>query len=1055
MTSSALLPFPGLRPFEEKEDYLFFGRERHIDEILARLRGERFLAVVGPSGSGKSSLVRAGLIPALHAGYMAAAGSGWRIAVLRPGNTPIANLATALNDARVLGRDGDEVESDRAILEANLWGSARGLIDCVAQAGLSAHDNLLLVVDQFEELFRFDRLRGSRDETTAFVQLLLAASEQRQLPIYVVLTTRTDFLERCVEIDGLPEAINQGQYLVGRMTRAEMRAAIRGPVAVGQGAISHRLVVRLVNDFGDDPDQLPVLQHTLMRIWEHWHASAGGREIDLEDYQAVGTGGQALSRHAEEIYGELSPRQRKIAETQFKAVTEVSADRHHGVRRPVALSEVATLAGAEVAEVMPVVEAFRAPGRSFLMPPPGVPLDAASVIDISHEALMRNWTRLVDWAAEERLSADYYERIVHAAERESEDGLWRNPRLAIHLQWRRRERPTAAWAARYDRRFELAMGFLDRSRRRQRWWRAGALAGVALLLSVMLFAMNQSAARMRVQREKTVVEEARDEAERQRQAAEVALQQEQKAKEAEARARADAEEQRQRAETQSLEAQSARRDAEAERAAAEEQRSIAEEQRVRAESSEQEAQAALATAEEERNRLREELSTASSEYDSLRSGLAELADIVVDAPLPLTQKMLEELRKRIEQLNWELGGAASRIDTAQEAVVDKPLVRLAILGRTGDISTALASAMTRVLSRQGSTRYVPVDEIEAIPVRDRGISLASASIECETSARRYTLTVFPSHIDAIKSLITGAIQTDGVIAVVAATQEPKPMVEEQLRLARRIGVPSALVYLKLQGARDEARRAQAEIQARRLLESVGYPFSEAPVIAGPAPGDPDDRDSELQQSIENLLAALDQHVPVPRRALEKAFLMPIEDIFSVTGRGTVVTGRIERGIVKIGEEIEIVGLREATTKEVVTGVEMFRKLLDQGQAGDSVGILLRGITKADVGRGQVLAKPGSIRPHTRFSSEAYILTKDEGGRHTPFFRGYRPQFYFRTTDVTGTSALPENVEMVMPGDTVTLEVELIVPVALEKGVRFAIREGGRTVGAGVVTDIHD
>jgi len=1049
VTGASFNPFPGLRPFEENEDYLFFGRERHTDEILARLRTERFLAVVGPSGSGKSSLVRAGLIPSLHAGYMARAGSRWRIAVFRPGSSPIANLAQALNDDRVLGRGGGEAESDRAILEANLWNSALGLVDCVEQANLPAHDNLLILVDQFEELFRFARLRGARDEATAFVRLLLAAVEQRELPIYVVLTMRTDFLEQCTAIDGLPEAINHSQYLVGRMTRDEMRAAIVGPVAVGQGAIAHRLAVRLLNDFGDDPDQLPVLQHTLMRIWEHWQDAAGEEEIDLADYEAVGTRGRALSAHADEICDELTPRQREIAETLFKAITEASGDREHGVRRPVALGEVAALAGAEISEVKPVVDAFRRPRRSFLMPPPAVPLEPDSVLDISHEALMRNWTRLVRWVAEERLSADYYERVVHAAEREPEDGLWQNPRLGIHLEWRKKARPTAAWAARYDPRFREAMDFLDRSLRRQRWRRAGAVATVALLVGLAIAALYLESARQ-VERTKGELERAKSELAKQEnvelstaldrlEAALTEMDEQRRraeaATDAERRLRTDLEQQQQRTEE-------ARQAAERERKVAEEEREKAELSATEAALAADRAEKALALAEEERNRLQEELDLAQTDFERLQSGLVEIAETLDAAYGTGTTGSAEELAEQvggqIESLNATLRGAAGRVDDAKESVWDrigKPLVRLVVLNQAADAPTAWVSAIAEASSPRGANRTQP-----AAATRVQGVSVAFASIEYETASRRYAVVEFPSHSDALKGLVTGAVEADGAILVVPASEGTTSRARDLLQVAAETGVLSIVAYVELDSDDTEDTEPVAE-QARVLLESFGYRAS----IEGGGP--------RFKSSLDLLLAALDRLVPVPKRAVDQPFLMPVEDVFSIAGRGTVVTGRIERGVVKVGDQVEVVGIRPTFTR-AAAGVEMFRKLLDEGVTGDNVGVLLRGTRTDEVERGQVLAKPGSISAHVKFRGRVYVLALGEGGRETPFFDGYRPQFYFRTTDVTGTTMLPAG-EIAMPGDLVTLEVTLVTPIAMEKGLRFAIREGGRTVGAGLVVEILD
>ncbi len=387
----------------------------------------------------------------------------------------------------------------------------------------------------------------------------------------------------------------------------------------------------------------------------------------------------------------------------------------------------------------------------------------------------------------------------------------------------------------------------------------------------------------------------------------------------------------------------------------------------------------------------------------------------------------------------------------------KPHVNIGTIGHVDHGKTTLTAAITKVLASQGLADFVAFDSIDKAPEeRERGITIATAHVEYSTANRHYAHVDCPGHADYVKNMITGAAQMDGAILVVSAADGPMPQTREHVLLARQVNVPHLVVYLnKCDMVDDEELLELVELEVRELLSSYDFPGDDLPVIRGSAlkaleHGEPDGDGASIME----LMKAVDEFIPQPERAVDLDFLMPIEDIFSISGRGTVVTGRIERGIVKVGEEIEIVGIRD-TTKTVVTGVEMFRKLLDQGEAGDNVGILLRGTKKDDVERGQVLAKPGSITPHTKFKGEVYVLTKEEGGRHTPFFNGYRPQFYFRTTDVTGSSSLPEGTEMVMPGDNVNLDVELIAPIAMEKGVRFAIREGGRTVGAGTVTEIQE
>lgn len=459
-----LNPFPGLRPFEPEEDYLFFGREKQIDELLRRLRSNRFLAILGTSGCGKSSLVRSGLIPSLQGGAMVRAGSSWRVALARPGGDPLGNLATALAAPGVLAGQDETGENGRSFVEATLRASRLGLVECVQQARLPEHDNLLVVIDQFEELFRFQHA-SSRDDALAFSKLLLEGARQQQLPIYVALTMRSDFVGSCMEFTGLPEAVNEGLYLVPRMLRDELRSAITGPVAVGGGTIAPRLVARLLNDVGDDPDQLPVLQHALMRTWDLWRQDCSpGEPLDLRHYEAIGTLREALSRHCDEAYGELDASEQRIAELMWKALTDRGTD-GRGLRRPAPLAEIGELAAAGTAAVAAVVERFRSPGRCFLMPPAGVELHAGSMLDLSHESLMRVWRRLAGWTEDEARSAQVYLGLTRAAASHEAGtaALWRDPELQLALHWRDGHRPTAAWAQRYDPGFQRAMRFLDAS----------------------------------------------------------------------------------------------------------------------------------------------------------------------------------------------------------------------------------------------------------------------------------------------------------------------------------------------------------------------------------------------------------------------------------------------------------------------------------------------------------------------------------------------------------------------------------------------------------------
>ena len=385
----------------------------------------------------------------------------------------------------------------------------------------------------------------------------------------------------------------------------------------------------------------------------------------------------------------------------------------------------------------------------------------------------------------------------------------------------------------------------------------------------------------------------------------------------------------------------------------------------------------------------------------------------------------------------------------------KPHVNVGTIGHIDHGKTTLTAAITKVLAEKGGAVYTAYDQIDKAPEeRARGITISTAHVEYETAKRHYAHVDCPGHADYVKNMITGAAQMDGAILVVSAADGPMPQTREHILLARQVGVPAIVVFLnKVDMVDDPELLDLVELEVRELLSSYKFPGDKTPIIRGSALCALEDKKPELgHDAILKLMDAVDAFIPQPKRDRDKPFLMPIEDVFSISGRGTVVTGRVERGIIKVGEEVEIVGLRPAT-KTVVTGVEMFRKLLDQGEAGDNIGALLRGTKREEVERGQVLAAPGSITPHTNFKAEAYILTKEEGGRHTPFFSNYRPQFYFRTTDVTGTVKLPEGTEMVMPGDNVSMEIELIQPIAMDEGLRFAIREGGHTVGAGVVAKI--
>jgi energy-coupling factor transporter ATP-binding protein EcfA2 len=630
-------PFPGLRPFEPDEDYLFFGRERQTDELLRRLRTTRFLSVLGRSGSGKSSLVRSGLIPSLHGGAMTRAGSRWRVAIMRPGQDPMGNLAAALTAPEALGA-GDDERLTRLLFETTLRSSRLGLVECVRQSQIGAADNVLVLVDQFEEIFRYKRGRDAdggddADEASAFVKLLLAARESESPIIYIAITMRSDFIGDCMEFGTLPEVVNEGIYLVPRMTREELRFAITGPVAVGGATIAPRLVSRLLNDVGDDPDQLPILQHALMRTWERWRSFHYRDEaLDLAHYEAIGTLSDALSRHAEEAFGELDERGQFIAEKMFKALTDKGSDAR-GVRRPAPVSEIRAVAHASLDEITRVTESFRRQERSFLMPPATVALNDNSILDISHESLMRNWERLSKWADDEAYAGQLGVNLARAAQKHEEGkaALWRDPELQLALAWCEKEQPTPEWAARYDPSFARAMAFLEASRKerddkiqeremqRRRALRQAriviAVLSVAFLLMMGLgyAALRQKAAAQLAEREaeenldKVVKAQKRAQAEKLRA-------EEEKGRAEEARLAADrerdvAKQQRSRAETQTEIAQRQSEIAERERlrAESEQQKALANEREARdqtkkTEIARGEAIAQKETAEEQRTR---------------------------------------------------------------------------------------------------------------------------------------------------------------------------------------------------------------------------------------------------------------------------------------------------------------------------------------------------------------------------------------------------------------------------------------------------------------------
>lgn len=632
-------PFPGLRPFEFWEHHLFFGRENQIDSLLWKLTRNRFVSIVGTSGSGKSSLVRAGLLPVLMGGAMAQAGSSWRVAVLRPGDAPLGALAHALHTERIVSAAEriDEEHDPTAIAasEGILRDSPLGLVQA-ARAVRDREENLLIVVDQFEEIFRVSGRDGDGSaEADAFVRLLLEAVQQVEIPIYVIITLRSDFLGECARFRDLPETINEGQYLIPRLQPMQVRAAITGPIAVGGGKIAPRLVQQLLNDVGTDPDQLPILQHALMRTWEKWgEVREGGEPIDLLHYDAIGTMRSALSQHADEAYAELpDERSRAICQLLFTAITEIGPD-NRGVRRPTSVAEICAMAGAGIDEVRPVVDTFRRPGRSFIHPPSSTPLTPETVLDISHESLMRVWDRLRRWVEEQAESVQTYRRVVESALLYSsgQAGLLHDPELALAEAWRSEERPSEAWGLRYHPAYAAAMRFLDRSiahrrqteRDRRRRRRLAQGVGVAFLICSMvltLWAMNERAHAEENYRhvilERQESEQQREEAERQRGMAQ------RKSREAE-QSRKIAEEQRATAEDQRRLAEERRTDAERQKEIAQQQRSAAEKERRRAEEQREEAERQRGIAEQQRltaldqqRRAEEERRRAESLSDSI------------------------------------------------------------------------------------------------------------------------------------------------------------------------------------------------------------------------------------------------------------------------------------------------------------------------------------------------------------------------------------------------------------------------------------------------------
>jgi WD40 repeat protein len=673
-------PFPGLRPFELDEEHLFFGREGQSDELMTRLQRTRFLGVVGTSGSGKSSLVRAGLLPSLYSGFLPGASSSWRIAVLRPGSAPMHNLAAALNAPDVLGVDAapDEAIIRVALTESTLRRGSLGLVEVTQQARLAPADNLLVVVDQFEELFRYkaqaaatgQRL-AAEEEAAAFVKLLLAAVNQRAVPIFVVLTMRSDFLGDCAQFRDLPETLNDSQYLIPRLTREQLRRAIEGPVAVGGATITPRLVNRLLNDTGDNPDQLPILQHALMRTWDYWEDQhTPDAPLDLEHYEAIGGMAQALSRHADQIYAGLpNDRARHLAAALFRCLTDRGADNRE-IRRPTPLAEICAVANAPAADLVPIVDEFRAPRRSFLMPPLAVPLVDRTVIDISHESLMRNWQRLKDWVEAEARSATIYRRLAETAalHDQGQAGYLRDPELTIALTWQAEQQPNGVWAERYAPNFDQAMAFLaasaeaaeaetvakERARKREvnrlRGF-LGIFAGLAILAGgTAVYAFQQGKV---AEQERQEAEQQRQEAERQTGIAEEQRQEAERQTGVAERRQEEASWQRRLAEEREQEAETAR-DAEAE------QRQQAQVARQRAEAGEAEAQRQAQIAQE--NEATAEAATAEAEREKRRAERQALNANIQAGALTVENLMASKLALPALISGLEVGQAIRQIE---------------------------------------------------------------------------------------------------------------------------------------------------------------------------------------------------------------------------------------------------------------------------------------------------------------------------------------------------------------------------------------------------------
>lgn len=691
-------PFPGLRAFEVNEDILFFGREKQVDELLKKLSKTRFIAVIGSSGSGKSSLIKAGLIPALFRGRVSSAGSQWRICSFRPGNDPIHNMAVGLSQSGVLYnlQTQEDVETYTVINENILRRGNSGLATVYKQSGIDSKENLLVLVDQFEELFRFFKsekeVKDGKHDSLAFINLLLKATEQRELPVYVVFTMRSDFLSDCTELSGLPEAINEGQYLVPRMRREERKQAIEAPISVAGAGIAPRLLNQLLNDIGDTPDQLPILQHALMRTWEVWRAkNTPDTAIDINDYEEIGGMRFSLSQHAEEAFAEISTdRQKYICEKLFKAIMDNGSETR-GICRPIKLGEICVLANATLPEVLEVIDVFRKSGRGFLMPPDKVALTADSIIDVSHESIMRVWERLIGWVDEENESAQVYFRLCEAAVlyEEGRGGLWRDPELQVAWKWKVEQQPNETWASRYNNQFEKAILFLEHSKKqfelenkhkeelqKIRLRRASrvvimvsVVALAAMFLSIYAFHLKNIATKQTTisVRKTAEAEHSRRLAEQQRKLADVSKEEALQEKQLAEKSKEVAIKQNEIANLAKIKAEQSRQEALVQKTKAEQQKINAEGQRVIAETKEKEAEVQRRNAEQQTIRAlaSEKAATNANKVSNTLKNLAECRTMAYESILLFNEKKIDSSKTKASaayRLNAENNGPLQNAD---------------------------------------------------------------------------------------------------------------------------------------------------------------------------------------------------------------------------------------------------------------------------------------------------------------------------------------------------------------------------------------------------------